>query len=103
MYVYYADSETIDKYLVENKNVIVGIFQERCEISNLFIGMLRQLRKVINRYDIIVMITKEEYQKRFEDLKYKVMPRIDVYQNQKIRLSLEGFKNYKQVYDLICA
>lgn len=103
MYVYNADSRTLHKFLNENLKVIVGIYEENCPISALFLGMLRQLRKTIKKDDIILMISKHEYMKAFNLSNIKICPKIILFKEGCAEKTIEGFKNYRQISETLTA
>lgn len=102
-YIYHVDSKSINKFLKENSNVILGVYEERCTVSSLFGGMLSQLSKNIENSYIILTISRDEYIKSFNLSKVMIYPKIILFKNSKMIKTIEGFMNFNKVKEKILA
>lgn len=78
--------------LVKKKNdIVLGVFNENCDISKLFIGILGQLSRELNKSEVY-MIEKTIFQKLNKDY-IDILPQTLKIKHQKIENISYGFKS----------
>lgn len=97
------DEKSLDKCLVENKYVLISVYESDCIISELMEGVLFHVCKNLKEEIIIAVVKKEymkDYLKNFGEESY-IVPELILFKNSKIIDRLPGFRRANQVIDFV--
>ena len=102
MYLYNLESKNYFKMIKNNSDVVIGIYENNCIISDLFKGILNKINDLTGRDIIVCIIEKSEFFKLSIKEDNNILPLILVYKNGEIIKKILGLSNYNKIIDEIC-
>ena len=97
MIIYNLESKNFNKMIQNNEFVLIGVYEKKCIISELFKGTLYKINNLIDKKIVVSMIEQEEFFKNNEKEEKQIFPTLIVFKNGSVIKKICGFSNYKQV------
>lgn len=101
MYLHYVECNSFFKVIKNNKITIIGVYENKCLISELYKGVLNKINVKFNKKIRVFLIEKKEYLKIFDANENIVYPITLVYSEGVKIKKFYGLSNYKYLERVI--